>query len=460
MNSFFKKIEKDVWIIFLLVFISTYNIFNLKHWNEEDRVIIWDVVSYYGYLPATFIYGDVTLENPNDYYQKYDHTFWYNKTDEGVKVFKVSIGMAILYSPFFFISHLYTIATDGVASGFSPPYKFAICMSSLFYFLIGLIFLRKLLRYFYSENAVALTLLIIGIGTNLYYYVVIAVGYPHNYLFCLLAIIAYLIIKWYEKPNFKLSVILGILFGLMVLVRPTMLIVSLFALLYRIYSLDMLMERLRFYKKHFSQLFTVLLFAFIIWIPQFIYWKISIGDFLYYSYSEEGFFFSDPQFLNALFSFRKGWLIYTPLMFFALVGLAMMFKKKEKIAIPISVTVVIYFYVATCWWDWWFGGSFGYRTMIDMLPLLAFGLAYFIQQMLKYKKVYKFSTLSFLFLLLAFNLFQTRQAHEGLIHHDSMTKKAYFKILFKLQSQISRDEVKPFLKAPDYNKAKKGERDQ
>lgn len=65
-----------------------------------------------------------------------------------------------------------------------------------------------------------------------------------------------------------------------------------------------------------------------------------------------------------------------------------------------------------------------------------------------------------LFLLAGFNLFQTRQAHEGILHHDSMTKEAYFKIAFKLQKQISRDEVAPYLNPPDYEAAKKGNRNQ
>ena len=45
-------------------------------------------------------------------------------------------------------------------------------------------------------------------------------------------------------------------------------------------------------------------------------------------------------------------------------------------------------------------------------------------------------------------------------HFDSMTKEAYFKILFKLQNQISRKEVAPYLKAPDYDAAIEGHRDQ
>ena len=66
MLSYFKNVEKDVWVMILLVFISAYTIFNMKHWNKPDRIIVWDVISYYGYLPATFIYDDVTLKNPNE----------------------------------------------------------------------------------------------------------------------------------------------------------------------------------------------------------------------------------------------------------------------------------------------------------------------------------------------------------------------------------------------------------
>ena len=435
---------------------STYTLFNLKHWNKEEGIIAWDVVSYYGYLPAMFIYDDVSLENPNEKFDEYQHTFWMEKASNGGKVFKTSMGMSILYAPFFFVSHIYALATGDVASGYSLSYKFGIAMSSLFYIFIGFVFLRKLLQNFFSDNVIALTLLFIGLGTNFYYYTVIAVGMPHVYLFSLLAITFYYTVVWYENPKLKIGIILVLLIGLMVLVRPTMLIVLLFPVLYNINSIK---ERGLFFKKHLFQVLNIFFFTCIVWVPQFIYWKSVTGDFLYYSYSEEGFFFTDPQVLNALFSFRKGWLLYTPIMTFALIGFGLMFKKKENITISLAVPIVIYFYVASCWWDWWFGGSFGYRTMIDVMPLLAVGLAYFMQEILSYNNLYKSGILTIMFLILGFNLFQTRQAHEGLIHHDSMTKAAYFKILFKLQKQITREELKPFLKTPDYDSAKRGNRD-
>jgi hypothetical protein len=441
------------------VIISAYSIFNLKHWNKDNRIIVWDVISYYGYLPATFIYDDVTLQNPNQEFESNDHTFWYHTTDKGGKVFKTSMGMAILYSPFFFLSHGFTVLTDGVASGFSPAYKFGIAMSSLFYLIIGLIFIRKILRKHYNPKVVAFTLLFIGLGTNLYYYTVIGVGMPHVYLLALFSVLIYLLIDWYDKPRFTISLILGLLAGLVVLVRPTMILVLFFALFFNVSSFKNLFERILFYKTHFLKLIIVIVAAFCIWIPQFIYWKLSSGSYLFYSYTEEGFFFFDPQILNALFSFRKGWLLYTPIMIFALLGFLLMFKRKNINAFSMCLTISIYFYVARCWWDWWFGGGFGYRTMIEMLPLLAFGLAYFIKQLFIFSKLYKVLVLTLMFLLVGFNLFQTRQAHEGLIHHDSMTKEAYQKVFFKLQSQISIEQVSPFLQTPDYESAKKGRRD-
>jgi len=440
----------------LLVTVSAYTIFNLKHWNKEEGIIAWDVVSYYGYLPAAFIYDDVSLENPNVKFDEYRHTFWMEKAKNGAKVFKTSMGMSILYSPFFFASHIYSIVTEAEPGGYSPPYRFGVAMSSLFYLLLGLIFLKKFLQEFFSEKVIALTLLLVGLGTNFYYYTVIAVGMPHIYLFCLLSMTAYFTVSWYKHPKLKTSLCLGLLIGLMVLIRPTMLIVLIFPILYNVISVE---ERLLFFKKNFVNVLIVFLVACLVWVPQIAYWKVVTGNYLYYSYSEEGFFFTDPQILNALFSFRKGWLLYTPIMAFALIGFAMMYKKKEKMTLSLIMPIVIYFYVASCWWDWWFGGSFGYRTMIDVMPLLAVGLAFFIKEVFNVQKVLKISFLSFLFLLLGFNLFQTRQAHEGLIHHDSMTKNAYFKIFFKLQKQISREELKPYLKAPDYEVAKKGKRD-
>ncbi|MBU0765040.1 MAG: hypothetical protein KJ607_09420, partial [Bacteroidetes bacterium] len=54
-------------IILLFLFTITYCMFNIKRWNKTDGVIGSDIVSYYSYLPAIFIYKDPGLsflDNP------------------------------------------------------------------------------------------------------------------------------------------------------------------------------------------------------------------------------------------------------------------------------------------------------------------------------------------------------------------------------------------------------------
>lgn len=459
MLNFLKKISVERWVIIVLVFTATYNVFNLQHWKIQDKIIAYDVISYYGYLPATFIYGDVTLQEPNEKYDAYRHTFWYNKTPDGRKVFKTSLGLSVLYSPFFLASHAYVKATGGMDNGFSSPYQFGIAMSSLFYFIIGLLFLRKILLQFYDKKISALVLLLIGLGTNLYHYVVIGPGYAHNYLFCLIAVGIFLLLKWYKNPNYLLSIGLGFIFGLIVLIRPTLILLVLFILLLGVADRKSLQARITFFVSHYQKVLLAMFFAVVVWIPQFLYWKAATGDYMYYSYNEEGFFWSDPKLLEVLFSFRNGWLLYTPIMVFSILGIVWMIRKKHPWGWATLVLIVPYLYVLSCWWNWWFGGSYGYRSMIDLYPILAVALGFFIQQLFAQKKWLRISGVSVLFVLMLFNIFQMRQAHEGLIHHDGMTREAYTKIFLKLKPYITREEMMPYYNTPDYEAALRGERD-
>lgn len=58
-----EKLSKygSLWVI-LLFFIA--GVFIRQPWKGdslEQKTIYWDVISYYAYLPATFIHGDLSL---------------------------------------------------------------------------------------------------------------------------------------------------------------------------------------------------------------------------------------------------------------------------------------------------------------------------------------------------------------------------------------------------------------
>ena len=124
--------------IYLVLLIVCVIIFSAKDWRKDDKVITMDVVSYYAYLPATFIFHDIKLEKR----ETFDNgLFWPEPLPDGNRVIKTSMGMSILYSPFFFISHGIAKLSGDKAYGFSPIYKVGLLVCAVFYLFIGFIFI-------------------------------------------------------------------------------------------------------------------------------------------------------------------------------------------------------------------------------------------------------------------------------------------------------------------------------
>jgi hypothetical protein len=284
MMKFLKKVGIENWTIIILMVICSITVKNLKRWNPGD-VINYDVISYYSYLPATFIYGDPTLDEPNEKYYEYDHTFWLIPLENGGRVIKTSMGMSVMYSPFFFIGHAAAYIFDKEPSGYTVTYSFAIILSSLFYFFLGMFYLKKILRMYFDPVVTSITLVLIALATNLFFYVVLAPGYAHNYVLCLLALAIYYIHKWYEKQKLGLSIFIGFLLGLLVLVRPTMILVLPFAGLLGVTNLSDLKQRGQLLLKRWPIILLMAFVAFLVWVPQFLYWKAATDSWLFFSYT-------------------------------------------------------------------------------------------------------------------------------------------------------------------------------
>jgi hypothetical protein len=52
------------------------------------------------------------------------------------------------------------------------------------------------------------------------------------------------------------------------------------------------------------------------------------------------FYFLDPEIISGLFSYRKGWLIYTPVMAFGLVGMFFTRKSATPLFLPVLLFIV------------------------------------------------------------------------------------------------------------------------
>jgi len=426
---------------------------NIGYWRYQDKIIAWDVVHYYAYLPAAFIYDDISLNFTDNYKGEHQFLFWPEKAPNGNKIIKTTMGLSILYAPAFGIAHVLAEPLGYDAGGYSAPYRMAVQFAALFYFMFGLYFLSKVLLQFFHDWAVAISLPVLTFGTNLGYYVTHESGLSHHFTFALTSVFIYLSILWHQKPNVRYSLLLGLLSGLLVLIRPTNILVALFFILYNIRSFESAREKLYLFLKNWYLLAILLVVAFMVFVPQMIYWKYITGMWFYYSYPNENFYFMNIQIMNGLISYRKGWLLYNPVVVFAFLGMYLgrrylqVFNLFQIVFIPLSL-VVIY-----SWWCWWYGGSFGGRAMIDIYPFLAFGLVFFINYLINTHGVDKY-ILTLLFVVFTFyGTLQSAKYHYGAIHYDSMTREAYWHTFAKLRPDGKFYEL---LKQPDYEKALKG----
>ncbi len=426
--------------------------FGKSRWQTHN-VITWDVREYYAYLPAIFHYKNPAFTFLDTMKGQDKANLDCGKSPIGKYVCRFSIGMAIAYAPFYLIADQ-VARFEGISrDGFSEPYQFGLYISGFIYSVIGFIFLTLVLRRFFSDGITAITLLCIGLGTNLFYYTTSEGAMTHATLFCLCAIMLYFTVLWHQEQKMKYFIGFSVFFGFAVLIRPTEMIAGFVFLLYGVTGRKGLIQKLNMLIKHWKQILVALVILFLIALPQMIYWKQQTGSYLYYSYHGENFFFQHPRIFKGLFSYRKGWFLYTPMMLIAVAGFIFLRKYASELFVPILVFLVLNIYVVLSWWCWWYGGSFGLRAFIDSYAFLSVPLASFWAMAFKEGGIVRVTLLLIAGFLCYLNLFQSRQYREGMLHYDSMSKELYWAAFLKYGYVKDKDNMND---VPNYKAAMQG----
>jgi hypothetical protein len=428
----FSKIS--LWVACILLGIIA--LFYYPKWNKDttEATISWDVSGYYWYLPAFFIYEDVKqIAFSNQILEKYKPTpslLQAYKHKSGQYVMKYSSGQAILMIPGFIVGHAAAKIFDYPQDGFSRPYQFGVFIWGLLVSLLGLYFLRKILILYFSEVSTGLTLLTISFATNFLEYGAITNAMSHNFLFTLYALLIWTTIRFYKTPGLVTGAGIGILIGLMALTRPTEIIAALIPVSYGlVLSMKSITERFSFFIKQYEKVIVAALFTGMIGMVQLLYWKYVTGEWLVYSYEEQGFSWLRPHIFDCLFSGRAGWLIYTPVMLLSLIGFFALIIKHRNIGVPLLIFSLLFFYITFAWDIWWYGGSVSQRALVQLYPVLAFPLAAFYDTFSKINLKTLIVSLFGLFCV-HYNVWLTHQAHYGgLLVAGDMTSE-YLKAIF------------------------------
>ena len=422
------------------------------------NVFSYDILGYYLYLPASFKYNDLALthfdklQNVLSIYGTSEGFYQAFQISNGNWVMKYPMGMSIFYSPFYFIGDI--IASNSKiypADGFSRPYQLSVLYGCYLYTVLGLLAFRKVLLNFFSDKITALMILLMVFGTNYLLHVSIHAqpAMSHNVLFSLHSFTILLTIKWHNTRKFKYLIGLAFTIGLTAITRPPEMLIILIPILYEVSTFKEVRDKIILFTRTKRWQFVICI-VFLIIFCQLIYWKIITGKFIFDGYSSnlgEGFNFRHPYFLEFLFSFRKGWLIYTPIMIFSFIGFYFLYKERKDYFIPFFSYFILIFYITASWSCWWYGISFSSRAIIPAYAMLSIPFGYALKNIFNSKL--KLLIVPIVLCLVSLNLFQSWQTSKGILDGSRITR-AYYKSVF-LQTEVPTSDQEKLLLMDKYS---------
>ena len=424
-----------------------------------------DQVGYYAYLPALLTEGGLSFEDQRgprwDRFRTGGFAGFQDMEATGRRLNSYSPGVALLVAPFFALAHLVALVTPAAADGFSAPYRLLLALSGALYSALGLGVLFVTLRAWFTREVAATTVLALGLGTNLLYYATVEPAMSHGYSFFAFSVVLWATLTWARSPRLTTAITGGLALGLVVAIRPTNGLLAIVPLGFLAFGGgrdahdaaertgegrgategadategaeaaagagrrggDVVgVARLHLLAALGASLVTA--------APLFAYWRFATGEWVANPYGAGTFMFSRPAVLDLLFSYRKGWFVYTPIMLCAFPGLIALRRHIRGLALPLAIYLVAAVYVTSSWWNWWYGGSFGMRAMIEACAVLAPAVAAAVAWGTTSSRRRR-ATFGAIGLLVALNLFQTYQYVRGYIHWDGMTRATYWSVFLR-----------------------------
>jgi hypothetical protein len=441
----------------LLIILAAYAVgfFYSERW--KGMLLGGDSNYYYLHVVSFWIHEDVgdyntSIEALKKVYPQYidprNDIYGIRKTETGKMYIKYPVGVALLETPFFLVGHLVAALSPQYAEdGWSNPYLFCIACATIVYVLLGIGLLFSLLTRFFSHRIAFVVLLTVALATNLYYQSTF-VAMSHGILFFLHSLLIWLTVRFYDHPDKGKALLLGATIGMITITRVPEIIVVLVPLLWGVYNRALLRERFRFIGRH-SKLVWIALAGFaVIFSIQVLYWHYVSGKLFFNPYAGETLNLLKSHFVDGWFNFKNGWLIYTPVMAFSLLGWCFMRRHFPQALWPNIAFVLLQAYIHYAWYAWTYFPGFGSRPMVETYPLLSFALASFYVACTK-TKLFRWVPVAILVVFAALNLFQTWQQMEGLIYSELGNKAFYVssfgKTNFSRESLITFDsgEMQP-----------------
>lgn len=439
----FEFLKKNVRKITVLLIVS---VFTLKFSGKIDDVVkgestcvcSYDGYGYYIYLTQLFRYQNLKFKQSEiqviqDKYCSGSHAYQLRQMDNGNSLDIYHMGQAYLELPAYALGDGFAKMLGYTQDGFSKPYHITFLLNALLFILLGVYFLNKILRLFFSDEVSSLLLLVSYFGTNFWATAIHAYQLQHIYLFALVGILFYSLLKLRELPSKRKYLLFAALtLGLITAIRPTHVLFGLLPLflLKGIYPTK---------AAYWKSLLLFPLAGFLVNLPQLIYWKVLGGSWFILNMHVEEIIIIDPHIFDFLFSYKKGWLLYSPVFILLVPGFIQLYKQRKELFWGIFTSFILCLWIFCSWECWWYAASFGSRAMVDLYPVLVVPVGFAIVYLGKVH-ITTFLMMGFVFLTFCLSIFQSQQFSRMYLHPDRMTKAHYWYIFGRLSIPDYQDD--------------------
>lgn len=349
----------------------------LIHYLISGQAVYGDGIGYFSHLHSWVI--DRDWNYTNEYRHIYDSEHnnaiedslstsvqIVSTTSEGKAENFYGTGVAVLLLPFYLLAHAITLLMNlfGIGlstSGYGDLYQILTGIGALIYTFLGLFFLEKVVNLTVRNRKISLiSSLSIFLSTSLLYYGSFDVINSHFASFFLSSVFFYLLLG---EPKIRSNLLLGLVAGLMTIVRLQDVVVVLIWL-----WINYATESVNVFLKGF--LFGI--------IPMMIHWSTVFGNPLLHPYVRGIWerIGSEPtiNLFGSLFDPITGLFFRTPLLL-VLFGyfLYLIFKKKARLLIFLFVFFLFQFLIITFQGGWAaaaYGGRMYMSSLIFFGPLL------------------------------------------------------------------------------------------
>lgn len=421
-------------VVLVLVFLFTAGYRTCKLTPNE---LSWDVFGYYLPMPATFVHSDPLMKDDawarellSQRPEISGTLYQVTQAPDGSPMYFFLFGMALLYLPFFLIGHACAGVLGQPADGFSPAYQVVMALGFLLYTLIALVHLRRILLAYFSDRVTAWTIVLITIGTNWFHFMTVKNLETANALFMLMTVLVWNTMEWHRSGRFRNLAWIAVSLAMLTLVKPSEVLAVLIPLLWSVKDRETWRSKWALIVSRRADILKAIGIGLVVLLPQLAYWWVRTGSPVFDSYRNPGVGLDlwQPHVLDTLFSFRKGWLLYTPIMAFALVGFAWLWRRNRELFPAIAVWFAAAFWIICSWSEWWYGASYSVRPMITSYVLLSIPLGACIEAVLRAKPLVRTALFGIQTAFVGLNLFQTWQHHHGILDAYRTTKEYYLAV--------------------------------